>query len=199
MYKYYFKIKKNDTELEFSTNELEDFDKKVSTWVNNICAPISISENFYPNDENNSERMDFIDIKKLVKLNDVAENNEGEKPPEFSELLESSIKNPKIDLPENNIYDKELSRLLELKNPTDLIDYIVICAYYMLNHEKIINFTLKQLNSRLIPLGQTAVNHKMIDNVIKRGYVKIIPDLTGHSTVTEYTLVKQGEEYYSKL
>ena len=61
MYNYYFKIKKNNIEFEFSTDNLEDFDLKVLNWVNNIC-------NTKKNNEGNLQHQNFIDLKSNFSL-----------------------------------------------------------------------------------------------------------------------------------
>lgn len=194
MYKYHFKIRKNETELEFSTDDVEEFDKRVLDWVNGICYAEQQVDS-----DTSSHRMDFIDIKNLVKVKDMSSDSDVEEKETFEEVLESSIKSPKVELEQSIYLDNDLYKLFNSKNPKDLKDYLIITAYYMVHYENILHFSLKQVNSRIVPLKKEAITHSIVDAAIKMALLEILPDLTGQSEITEYTLTQIGEDYYNNL
>ena len=201
MHKYYFKIRKNDTELEFSTDDLMDFDTKVSEWVEEICSTCDeVSNEILDKDEkilpkNSLKRKGFIDLKKLVKVRSIAPQ-ENIEPPKFEEVLEDSITKPKLDLDSVTKNENELYNLIEEKKPDSSLKLLIMTAFYMLHLENMERFTIKQLNSRLVPLNQSPITHSDIDEAIMEDLIEIIPDLTGLGDVTEYNLTQKGEEYY---
>ncbi len=194
MHKYYFKIRKNNTEIEFSTDNLEDFDKKVIEWVDGIC-----SEKQPENANSEPKRMDFIEIRDLVKINKIAKAKEEPKEipdVDFEQILEETIINPRIDLDKPNTDENELNNLFIEKQPKHDVDYLVITAFYMLHYENIMRFSIKQVNSRIVPLNHAPVTHNTIQESINHGLIEIVPDLTGLGDITEYALTQRGEEYY---
>lgn len=203
MHKYYFKLKKNNTELEFSTDNLEDFDKKVLQWVESTCQPKKTDDNISsPSDNPKRKRMDFIEIRDLVKINEINKSNieeqsENEKTEvNFEDVLEESINNPKIDLDVIQKQENELEQLINSKKPKNSQDYLIIVSFYMLHVENIIRFSIKQINRKLVPLNKEPITHKTIQEAIDNGFVELIPDFTGIGDITEYSLTQRGEEYY---
>lgn len=199
MHKYYFKIKKNDTELEFSTDNLEDFDKKVLQWVENICQA---EKNEIYSDDNiqKPKRMDFIEVRDLVKINEInkEEKQENDKKIDFEEILEKSINNPKIDLDVKK-EETDFEKLIKSKNAKNSQDHLIVTAFYMLHIENILRFSIKQLNRRLVPINKEPVTHKTIQEAISNKFIELVPDFTGLGDTTEYSLTQKGEEYYNEL
>lgn len=193
MHNYYFKIKKNDTELEFSTDDLTAFDAKVLDWVNEICTPEKGSlENNLP------KRKDFIEIKKLVTLNSytAVQHQEDKKDDEdFDKILNNTVENPKLELEKVFPYENELLKIVNEKGK-DLLTILVIVAGYMTINENILRFSIKQINSRLVPYSKQPVSHAIIQEALDKKYIEIVPDLTGFGDVTEYSLTQEGEDFY---
>lgn len=201
MHKYYFKIKKNDTELEFSTDNLEDFDKKVLEWVENICQSQKTEDNTHISTEQQAKRMDFIEIRDLVKINEINKSDEKKeeenKEINFEDILEESINNPKIDIDRIQKEESKLERLINSKNPKNSQDCLLIVGFYMLHFENLIRFSIKQINRKLVPLNKEPITHKVLQEAIDNGFIELIPDFTGLADTTEYSLTQRGEEYYS--
>lgn len=195
MYKYHFKIRKNETELEFSTDDVDEFDKRVLNWVHGIC----ISDKRIEGSETSTKRMDFIDINNLVKVNEISDEADNNQIENFEQILEESINNPKVDLEPSIYKDNDLYKLFNVKNPKDIKDYLIITAHYMMHNENLIHFTLKQINSRIVPIKKEAITHSIIDEVLQLNLLEIVPDLTGQSETTEYTINQTGEDYYNSL
>ncbi|MDD3238036.1 MAG: hypothetical protein PHV37_08080 [Candidatus Gastranaerophilales bacterium] len=198
MHNYYFKIKKNDTELEFSTDSLADFDETVLNWVENICKPSkNVSDE---NSEDAPKRMGFIDIKKLVTLKQIAKNIEQEtetvSPPDFEAVLQESIEKPKIDLDNIAQEENELQNMINEKKPDSPLKVLILTVFFMIHLENFERFTIKQVNSRLVPIGEAPIAHSAFEDAINSDFISIVPDLTGLGDVTEYTLTQKGEEFF---
>ncbi len=213
MHKYYFRIVKGDSQLEFATDDLNDFDTKVHEWVEKIC-PKQIVEDHPPETSedktieasttkapefNAPQRMDFIEIRDLIKIKEITQENKEPEPEDFEQILEEAIENPKINLEDNanNNLEEEsgLAKSLFEKEPKSQIDILILTAFYMATAEKILHYSIKQLNSRLVPLGKEPITHKIIQDALDLGLIETIPDLTGLGDTTEYSLTQRGEDY----
>lgn len=195
LHKYYFKIQKGETALEFATDDLCDFDTKVSEWVDNICSEIPVEGST----TNETQRRDFIELKELVKINEITkpqEEPENQKEINFEEVLEESIKNPKLDLDKHIAEQTEFERMLDDKAPKNQIDILVVTCFHMIHFENMLRFSIKQMNSRLVPIKKEPITHKIVQEAIEHGLIELVPDLTGLGDVNEYTLTQRGEEYY---
>ncbi len=195
MHNYYFKIRKKDTEFEFSTDNLEDFDKKVYDWVKTFCTPSSPKKE--PENTSVAERMDFIDIRNLVKINDfTGEIKQEPQNEDFEAVLEKASESPKLNLDRELARQSELFKFITDKNIQTQLDFLIMTAFYMMHFEGITRFTIKQINSRLVPLNIAPITHGTIHQAVLDGYVEIVPDLTGLGDVMEYSLSQKGEDYY---
>ncbi|MBY0405139.1 MAG: hypothetical protein K2X66_14660, partial [Cyanobacteria bacterium] len=58
--------------------------------------------------------------------------------------------------------------------------------------EALEQFSLKQINSLLIKSNLTPVNHSVVENALAKGFIEMVPDLTGMAEVTEYILTVDG-------
>jgi len=195
LHSYYFKIRKKDTEFEFSTDNLDDFDRKVYDWVSSFCnAP---AQKIEPEATSGSKRMDFIDIRNLVKINDInGEKKQQAQNVDFDAILENASVNPKLNLDKELAQQSELFKFIADKNIQTQLDSLIMTAFYMMHFESITRFTIKQINSRIVPLNIDPITHSAIHQAVLDGYVEIVPDLTGLGDVMEYTLSPKGEDYY---
>lgn len=218
MYEYYFKIKKGDIEFEFSTSDKTTFEEQLSDWINGIVkgeyvAPPMQTETQEDKQEANEEkpeRSGFIDVKNLTSINkiqtpdfDLTENlTQTEQMPEtdFAQALEDSISNPKTEVVEKTENNDSFSQYIQKYTPQNQLDFLIVTASYLLNVERKECFSIKQLNAKLIPYfsGTTGkpVDHSDIEEAINQNLIRIVPDLTGTSEVTEYTLTEQGYGYF---
>lgn|SRR5574344_813461 len=226
MHEYYFKIKKGDIEFECSTTDKVAFEEKLSDWINGLVQGKTIEtpqtadtlEQNPVNDEssktnsstvNDNEqtetaqaRSGFIDVKNLSSINDItAPTFEEEKPDiptemNFESALEESIQNPKTEVIEKEDAISDFSGYLKSYNSQSSVDSLIITAMYIINIENKERFTIKEINAKLVPLTESPIDHSVIEEAISQNYIKIIPDLTGTSEYTEYTLTEQGEGYF---
>lgn len=212
MHEYYFKIKKADIEFEFSTTDKITFEQQLSDWINGIVrgdyveAPPneSVDESVGESADEQPQRSGFIDIKNLTSINDIAapsfdiEIEKVEAPPlvNFETTLEEAVQNPKTEVVEKTDAISDFEGYLTSHNPQNAVDNLIITAKYILGVENKERFTIKQINAKLVPSGFTPVDHSIIENAISQSLVKLIPDLTGTSDFTEYTLTDEGENYF---
>lgn len=154
--------------------------------------------------ENVPQRSGFLDVKALISINDMTaptfdfsdtkENFSSEV--NFEQTLADSIENPKTEVIEKKEITSDFQEYLDSYNPQNDIDKLIIAGLYTLNVENKERFTIKQLNSKLVPTTGAPIDHGTIDEAIKQNLVKIVPDLTGTNEFTEYTLTENGENYF---
>lgn len=219
MYEYYFKIRKGDIEFECSTTDKMTFEQQLSDWINGIVqgkplvAPADeknvsqteAQDNFSDNNEEKPQRSGFIDVKNLSSINEIQtpdfDFQESKEPVSnenisFEEALNESIENPKTEVVEKVDTISEFEDFAKEYNPQTPVDYLIVAGLYILNIENQERFTIKQINSKVVPLSGKPVDHAVMQEAIEQGYVRIVPDLTETSEFTEYTLTEQGEGYF---
>lgn len=116
---------------------------------------------------------------------------------DFDAILEDSMENSTFEPKRSK--DGKFLQVISLKDPKDKFNHFIITAYYLLEHEKMQRFTLKQINAKLMQNLSTVVDHTVLQDAINSEFVEIVPDLTGISEVSEYRLTEKGEEFYQKL
>lgn len=114
----------------------------------------------------------------------------------FERALEESMQNPKTEVVEKVDMISDFEGYLHSYNPQNSIDNLVVTALYILNIENKERFTIKQLNAKLVPLTGKPVDHSVIEDAMNQNLIRIVPDLTGTSEYTEYTLTDEGEGYF---
>lgn len=219
MHEYYFKIKKGDIEFECSTSDKQTFEEQLSDWINGvvrgeyIAPPEQQAENSTENkaepkdiSEDKPQRSGFIDVKNLVSVNNMTiekantislfEEKQDMPVQNFEQALEESINNPKTEVVEKTDNISDFSAYLYSYNPQSPLDFLIITAMYILNTENKELFSIKQINAKLVPLNNEPITHAVIEEAINQNLIKIVPDLTGTSEFTEYTLTQDGEGYF---
>ena len=219
MHEYYFKIKKGDIEFECSTSDKQTFEEQLSDWINGvvrgdyIAPPEQQTENITENkaepkdiSKDKPQRSGFIDVKNLVSVNNMTvekantislfEEKQDIPVQNFEQALEESINNPKTEVVEKTDNISDFSAYLYSYNPQSPLDFLIITAMYILNTENKELFSIKQINAKLVPLNNEPITHAVIEEAINQNLIKIVPDLTGTSEFTEYTLTQDGEGYF---
>ncbi len=92
-----------------------------------------------------------------------------------------------------------LSELCKKGNASTSEDFMLFTAYYLTYFEAVENFSLKQLNSAMVKSGLTPVNHSVLEVALSKGFLSMVPDLTGTMNVTEYALSPEGQQYTTNL
>lgn len=222
MHEYYFKIRKGDIEFECSTSDKQTFEEQLSDWINGIIRGDYVAPPTPEQEENAAEpkaaepkdfseekpqRSGFIDVKNLASINDMSapkfettspfeEDNQDIPVQDFEQALEESMNNPKTEVIEKTDNVSDFSAYLYSYNPQSPLDNLIITAMYILNIENKELFSIKQINAKLVPLTGEPITHAVIEDAINQGLIKIVPDLTGTSEFTEYTLTPEGEGYF---
>lgn len=78
-------------------------------------------------------------------------------------------------------------------------DYLLLSAYYLTFFERQSQFSLKKVNAMLVKSGLTPVNHSVLESTLGRGYLSMVPDLTGTAEVSEYVLTGEGQQAVKQL
>ncbi len=85
-----------------------------------------------------------------------------------------------------------LSDLCEQAHAGTSEDYLLLASYYLNQMEYQETFSLKRVNSNLVKSGLTPVNHSVLETVLSKGYLAMVPDMTGTAEVSEYMITSQG-------
>ncbi|MEB3206494.1 MAG: hypothetical protein VKK59_04000 [Vampirovibrionales bacterium] len=92
-----------------------------------------------------------------------------------------------------------LTDLMEQAKPKTMEESLLLTCYYLTFFDATANFTLKHVNSLLLKGGYPPVNHSVIEATIERGYLAVVPDLTGTAEMTEYQLSDAGQTFTERL
>lgn len=78
----------------------------------------------------------------------------------------------------------------------NLLDYLIITAYYLLENENMTSFQLKQLNGKLFASMKLMVDRKTVQKALTDGLLIVVSDGTEDGGIIEYSLSPAGREYY---
>jgi len=140
---------------------------------------------------------------KQIQIQDIISPQIEEDDEEITKILEEKIKKtlpvsePKVIIdeePEEEGLDS-LGDLLAAKNPQSKLDYMLLTAYYLQSKENLFKYSLKQLNSHIMPYLGSLIDHSVIHNAVALNYIEVVPDFNGTTDVTEYKLTEEGENY----
>ena len=195
MYEYGFKIKKGDLEFEFSTTDKTAFEEQLSDWIRGVMKSESpIVETPVIAKEDVPQRKGFIEVKELVKINEL-QSSAPSIQEEFEEILEESMENPKTEVIEKTEVMTPFKAYLSAFLPKHSTDYLVLTAKFLADNENLHNFSLKQLNAKLVPAIGMPIDHNAVNEAIEAGVLAEVPNYTDVSDVKEYTLTEAGENY----
>ena len=194
MHEYGFKIKKGDLEFEFSTTDKNAFEEQLSDWIRGVMKSESPIVETPINEENIPQRKGFIEVKELVKINEI-QSPEPKMEENFEEILEESIQNPKTEVIEKTEVMTPFKAYLSAFLPKNSTDYLVLTAKFLADNENVHNFSIKQLNAKLVPAIGKPIDHNDIHEAIEASVLAEVPNYTDVSDVKEYTLTEAGENY----
>jgi len=133
----------------------------------------------------------------LKTINTIQNPSEGQPIKEtvdFEKVLEESIENPTFE--PNQTKDEKFLDVVTSKGTSDRFHYLIITAYYLLEHEKMERFSLKQINAKLMHNLSRVVDHSILREAINKDLIEVVPDLTGSSQAAEYRLTEKGEDFF---
>ncbi|HBG48697.1 MAG TPA: hypothetical protein DDW90_04195 [Cyanobacteria bacterium UBA9971] len=90
---------------------------------------------------------------------------------------------------------ESLGELIAVKKPQSKLDYLLLTAYYLQTNDSLFKYSLKQLNSKVMPFLGSLIDHSIIHNAVAQDFIEVVPDYNGTAEVTEYRLTPLGENY----
>ncbi|WMU93275.1 hypothetical protein EMOOHJMP_00081 [Microcystis phage MaAM05] len=103
------------------------------------------------------------------------------------------------DRPMNLDLVNSLADLCDQAQPGSSEDYLLLAAYYLSQVESQACFSLKRINANLVKSGLTPVNHSALEAVLSKGYLSMVPDLSGTAEVSEYSMTDDGLAFVNQL
>ncbi len=113
---------------------------------------------------------------------------------DFDKILEHSMNNVVQEIEISK--DDRFLKILNVKNVSTRLEYLIVTAYYLSEFEKLDKFTLKLINAKLMQNIQEAVDHNVLQEAIDKGLVETLPNLPEISGSVEYRLTNLGEEVF---
>ncbi|MDX2084758.1 MAG: hypothetical protein SFZ03_05155 [Candidatus Melainabacteria bacterium] len=92
-----------------------------------------------------------------------------------------------------------LTHLCEQAQLTQPEDSLLMTVYYLLVVEAEVQCSLARMNALRTQSNLPSVNHGMVELALSKGYLSVVPDLTGLADATEYTLSQEGQQYVESL
>ncbi|MBR1907524.1 hypothetical protein IJ818_01145 [bacterium] len=132
----------------------------------------------------------FESFKEKLEDDDIFSN----KTADFDKILEHSMNNVVQEIEISK--DDRFLKILNVKNVSTKLEYLIVTAYYLSEFEKLDKFTLKLINAKLMQNIQEAVDHNVLQEAIDRGLVETLPNLPEISGSVEYRLTNLGEEVF---
>ena len=176
MYNYYFKIKKNELEFEFSTDNLEIFNEKSSYYLEKIFEQKEENIKKIPYEEKNDINTQFSQVS-------------------FEKKLEEAMENPKTNVIEKQFETDAFKTFYFEKNPQSNLKRFILCAFYLQTIENLKSFTLKQINNKIYPITNFPIDHPILEEAMACGYIKLDEDESINSP-KHYILTQEGIDYY---
>ena len=178
MYNYYFKVKKDNLEFEFSTDNLEVFNNKSEYYLKKIFEKNKLDE----------------DGTNLPAQNDISQSSES-KQITFEDKLNEAMENPKTQVIEKQFEEDAFKTFYFEKNPQSNIKRFILCAYYLNTIENLKSFTLKQINNKIYPLTNFPIDHPVLEEAMANGYIKL-DESENVNSLKHYILTQEGINYY---
>ena len=92
-----------------------------------------------------------------------------------------------------------LADLCDQAQPGSSEDYLLLASDYLSQVESQACFSLKRINANLVKSGLTPVNHSALEAVLSKGYLSMVPDLSGTAEVSEYSITDDGLAFVNQL
>ncbi len=132
---------------------------------------------------------------KSTKVYDILQEKLASLPEEEKDRLNLNRKKPEEKEPASALRFKGLDDLIYLKKPQTKLDYLLVTSYFLKESEKKEKYSLKQINSKIIPQIKEPIDHSVVHESIAHGYFEVIPDTEGTCDITEYSITEEGVDY----
>ena len=113
---------------------------------------------------------------------------------DFDKILEMSMNTAPTETEVKK--DDRFLKILNVKNVSSKLEYLIVTAYYLSEFEKLDKFTLKLINAKLMQNIKEAVDHNVLQEAIDKGLVEVLPSLPDIANSVEYRLTNAGEEAF---
>jgi len=113
---------------------------------------------------------------------------------DFDKILEMSMNTAPTETEVKK--DDRFLKILNVKNVSSKLEYLIVTAYYLSEFEKLDKFTLKLINAKLMQNVKEAVDHNVLQEAIDKGLVEVLPSLPDIANSVEYRLTNAGEEAF---
>lgn len=121
-----------------------------------------------------------------------------EDPDSEPDLPKFTVASPLITKVEPKKMDLEmmdsLTDLYERSNASSAEDILLLSSYFLTFCEREEKFSLRRINSMIVRSGLNPVTHSVIEGALEKGYLEMVPDMTGMAEVTEYCLTSNGPD-----
>lgn len=182
---YYIKIKQNQSEIEFSTSDKEEFNQRLQELMHLAGVLDKIPELQAPKQTEATQKTETP--------------KEEENKSDFEKVLEERLQKPIEQLPPNRVTDKSFEALFERNNIDSAANKIVFTAGYLAEYENKELFTLKDLNRKLVPVTSDPIGHAEINEARMQGLITVMPNYVEKQALTQYVLTSKGEELYNEF
>ncbi|HSA06356.1 MAG TPA: hypothetical protein P5556_04185 [Candidatus Gastranaerophilales bacterium] len=197
-----------DEETEEETQEIEEELKETITFYEDTEEEVEKDEEIDEKiqESTDSEEEELAEIlresfeeeekpKKNSKVYDILQEKLSSLPEEEKSRLNLNRAPSEYKKASSSIKFKGLEDLLYLKKPQTKLDYLLITSYFLQETEQKEKYSLKQINSKVIPHLKEPVDHSVIHEAVAHGYFKVVPDYSGTSDITEYAITSEGVDY----
>lgn len=113
---------------------------------------------------------------------------------DFDKILEMSMSTAPTETEVKK--DDRFLKILNVKNVSSKLEYLIVTAYYLSEFEKLDKFTLKLINAKLMQNIKEAVDHNVLQEAIDKDLVEVLPSLPDIANSVEYRLTNAGEEAF---
>lgn len=167
---------------------LEEKKQEIAKTVEQAGEISNHLDNLY-NLENSTENPFETFSEKLEEDEDFSNNSA-----DFDKILELSMNTVSTETEIKK--DDRFLKILNVKNASSKLEYLIITAYYLSEFEKLDKFTLKLINAKLMQNIKEAVDHNILQEAIDKGLVEVLPSLPDIANSVEYRLTNAGEEAF---
>ena len=169
-------------------NSLEEKKQEIAQTVEQAGQIGEHLDNLYNTEARNLNSLETF----KEKLED--EDDFSNKTADFDKILELSMSSAPTETEVKK--DDRFLKILNVKNVSNKLEYLIVTAYYLSEFEKMDKFTLKLINAKLMQNIKEAVDHNVLQEAIDKGLVEVLPSLPDIANSVEYRLTNAGEEAF---
>lgn len=130
---------------------------------------------------------------KKSSVYDILEEKLADIPEKDKERL--NLKREEIRQASKALKFKTLDDLITLKKPQTKLDHLLITSYFLQEKEEIEKYSLKQINSIVVPHLKEPIDHSVIHEAVGHEYFEVVPDYLSSEGITEYKITDEGIDY----